>query len=74
MHVLFALADPQLETINTFFGTMFLDMIHYMEEEWETLVASVETGVLPDWEGTGHVRQYLEVRTELIPKTYAFTR
>jgi hypothetical protein len=60
MHALFALADPLLETINTLFGYMFVDMVRYMEEEWDTLVHSIETGVLPDWEGTSHVRQYLE--------------
>lgn len=62
VHILFALADSQLETINTLFGTVFIDMIRHMEEEWDTLVHSVETGVIPDWEGTAHVRQYLEVR------------
>ena len=62
MHIVFALADPLLETINTLFGPVFLDMMHCMEEEWDILVNSVETGVLPDWEGTSHVRQYLEVK------------
>ena len=38
--------------------------MRYMEEEWDALVDSVETGVLPDWEGTSHVRQYLEVKLE----------
>ena len=62
MHIVFALADPLLETINTLFGPVFLDMMRCMEEEWDILVNSVETGVLPDWEGTSHVRQYLEVK------------
>lgn len=73
MHILFALADPQLETINTLFGPVFIDMIRCMEEEWDALVYSVETGVLPDWEGTNHVRQYLEVKVELFAKICVFT-
>ncbi|KAF8837395.1 hypothetical protein BDN67DRAFT_991779 [Paxillus ammoniavirescens] len=60
MHVLFALADPKLETINTLFGTVFVDMIRYMEEEWDVLLDAIETGVLPDWDGIDHVLQYLE--------------
>lgn len=61
MHILFALADSQLETVNTLFGYVFVDMIRHMEEEWDALIHAIETGVLPDWEGTSHVRQYLEV-------------
>jgi len=38
-------------------------MILYMEEEWDTLVASIGSGTLPDWEGIDHVREYLEVAT-----------
>ena len=72
MHIVFALADPQLETINTLFGHVFVDMMRYMEEEWDALVDSVETGVLPDWEGTSHVRQYLEVKLNSLQR-HAFT-
>jgi len=61
MHIVFALGDSRLETINTLFSHVFLDMVRHMEEEWDALVHSVETGVLPEWEGTSHVRQYLEV-------------
>ncbi|KAG6327027.1 hypothetical protein ID866_12062, partial [Astraeus odoratus] len=60
MHALFALADRDLEDINTIFGTYLLDMIRFMEEEWHKLVASIETGKLPDWEGIDAVREYLQ--------------
>ncbi|KAH7926609.1 hypothetical protein BV22DRAFT_1128079 [Leucogyrophana mollusca] len=60
MHALFALADPMLETMNTLFGTVFLDLVRYMEEEWDYLISCIETGQLPDYEGVDHVREYLE--------------
>ncbi|KAH7926268.1 hypothetical protein BV22DRAFT_1104455 [Leucogyrophana mollusca] len=60
MHAFFALADATLESFDTIFGTVFLDLIRYMEEEWATLVNSIETGELPNYEGIDHVREYLE--------------
>ena len=66
MHILFALAERELETITVYFSTAMLDMILYMEQEWDTLVASIGSGTLPDWEGIDHVREYLEVATFFI--------
>ncbi|KAI5995277.1 GH3 auxin-responsive promoter-domain-containing protein [Pisolithus orientalis] len=43
MHTLFALAHSKVETIFIVFTTSAVDMIRYMEEEWESLVASIET-------------------------------
>jgi len=63
MHVLFALAEPKLENITTLFGTVFVDMVRYMEDEWDVLLDSIETGKIPDWEGINHVLHYLEVYT-----------
>jgi len=74
VHLVFALADPQLETINTLFGYMFVDMIRCLEEEWDILVNSIETGVLPEWEGTSHVRQYLEPKFSARPERAAHLR
>ncbi|KAF8549199.1 hypothetical protein OG21DRAFT_1421709 [Imleria badia] len=74
MHILFALADPQLETVNTLFGYVFVDMIRHMEEEWDALVHAIETGALPDWEGTSHVRQYLEPKFSARPERAAHLR
>ena len=65
MHTLFALADREVEMIIASFSTAIVDMVLYMEEEWDTLVACIETGTLPDWEGIGHVREYLEVPLSL---------
>ncbi|KIO10342.1 hypothetical protein M404DRAFT_21304 [Pisolithus tinctorius Marx 270] len=59
-HTLFALGHSKVETIFIVFTTSAVDMIRYMEEEWETLVASIETGELPPWDGINDVREYLE--------------
>ncbi|KAG6331267.1 hypothetical protein ID866_7824 [Astraeus odoratus] len=60
MNALFALADATLGEIYTLFTTGFVDMIQYMEEEWDVLVASIETGEIPAWEGTDHVQEHLK--------------
>ncbi|KAH7905595.1 GH3 auxin-responsive promoter [Hygrophoropsis aurantiaca] len=60
MHALFALADAKLQVIHITFSTVLLDLVRYMEDEWDTLVGSIEKGELPDYEGLDHVREYLE--------------
>ncbi|KAI6121227.1 GH3 auxin-responsive promoter [Pisolithus sp. B1] len=74
MHALFALADTKVETINTLFGTIFIDMIRYVEEEWDNLLRYIETGELPDWEGTDHVRQWLVPKFHASPERAAELR
>ncbi|KAI6121059.1 GH3 auxin-responsive promoter [Pisolithus croceorrhizus] len=59
-HTLFALARNEVETICILFATSAVDMIRYMEEEWDTLITSIEIGDLPPWEGIQHVREYLQ--------------
>jgi hypothetical protein len=61
MHALFALAERRLETLYTAYGTMLIDLVTFVEEEWDKLLTSIETGTLPDLEGIEHVRSYLEV-------------
>ena len=63
MHTLFALAEREVEMISGHFSTSILDMILYMEEEWDILLACIGSGTLPDWEGIDHVREYLKVAT-----------
>ncbi|KAH7924386.1 hypothetical protein BV22DRAFT_1035202 [Leucogyrophana mollusca] len=60
MHALFALADPMVEIMFMNYSTMFIDLVGYMEEEWDTLVTCIETGELPDCEGIDEIREYLE--------------
>ncbi|KAI6044750.1 GH3 auxin-responsive promoter [Pisolithus marmoratus] len=59
-HTLFALANSKIDMICILFSTSVVDMIRYMEEEWDTLIASIETGELPPWDGIQHVREYLQ--------------
>ncbi|KAF8840790.1 hypothetical protein BDN67DRAFT_968105 [Paxillus ammoniavirescens] len=59
MHALFALQEPQVELINTMFSTIFRDFCRVIDEQWDTLVQSIDTGSLPELEGTGHVRDNL---------------
>ncbi|KAI6133976.1 GH3 auxin-responsive promoter [Pisolithus croceorrhizus] len=59
-HTLFALTNNKIETICILFTTSAVDMIRYMEEEWDTLLASIETGELPPWDDIQHVREYLQ--------------
>ncbi|KAH7908476.1 GH3 auxin-responsive promoter [Hygrophoropsis aurantiaca] len=60
MHALFALAEEKLTGFRAVFGTLFLDLIMFMEDEWPTLLDSIENGTIPDFEDMHHVREYLE--------------
>ncbi|GJJ10575.1 hypothetical protein Clacol_004802 [Clathrus columnatus] len=60
MHALFALGERHLEIMYTTFGTIYIDFITLMEEEWDKLLNSIETGILPDFDDTEHVRSYLQ--------------
>ncbi|KAL4070072.1 GH3 auxin-responsive promoter [Scleroderma yunnanense] len=60
MHALFALADNEIESISTLYTTYFNDMIGYIEDEWNNLIVCIETGKLPDLDGTAHVQEYLQ--------------
>ena len=61
MHALFALANPTLEQIATTFITIFMDMVYYMQEEWDMLLSSIRDGIIPDIDHIDHVRDYLQV-------------
>ncbi|KAH7912887.1 GH3 auxin-responsive promoter [Hygrophoropsis aurantiaca] len=74
MHALFALADPMLETINTLFGTVFLDLIRYIEEEWDALLSAIHSGSIPPFDGVDHVRSYLEPKFSANPDRAAALR
>ncbi|KAH7907353.1 GH3 auxin-responsive promoter [Hygrophoropsis aurantiaca] len=60
MHALFSLAEERLAIFHSTFSTLFLDLIMYMEEEWSTLLNSIENGTIPEFEDIDHVREYLE--------------
>jgi len=55
------LADPTLELISTTFITFFMDMVYYMQEEWDMLLSSIRDGIIPGIDHIDHVRDYLQV-------------
>ncbi|KAH7905159.1 GH3 auxin-responsive promoter [Hygrophoropsis aurantiaca] len=59
MHALFALAEEKLTFVYATYSTIFIDMIMFMEEEWFTLLNSIENGTIPDFEDMSHVHAYL---------------
>jgi len=61
MNVLFALADPSLEMINTIFSTTFFDFVRLLEEEWDSLVQAVDDGIIPELEGLEGLKDHLQV-------------
>jgi len=61
IHALFALANPTLERISMTFVTLFMDMMSYMQEEWDMLLSSIRDGIIPDIDHIDHVRIYLQV-------------
>ena len=38
-----------------------MDMVYYMQEEWDMLLASIRDGIIPDIDHIDHVRDYLQV-------------
>ena len=43
------------------FITFFMDMICYMQEEWDMLLSSIRDGIIPDIDHIDHVWEYLQV-------------
>ncbi|KAI5998394.1 GH3 auxin-responsive promoter [Pisolithus orientalis] len=60
MHALFALVEPNLETINPIFTTGFRDLCRTIEDHWEDLIHCIETGVIPDINGIEAVKDNLQ--------------
>ncbi|KIJ13250.1 hypothetical protein PAXINDRAFT_117446 [Paxillus involutus ATCC 200175] len=50
------------------FAPLFLDIIRHVDEDWDTLVACINDGTLPDLEGIEHVRAHLEVHLHANPE------
>ncbi|KAF9238190.1 GH3 auxin-responsive promoter [Melanogaster broomeanus] len=74
MHALFALQERRLEALRTTFGTILIDFVTFMEEEWDKLLAGLETGILPAFDGTEHVHSYLQLHFFANPERVAELR
>ncbi|KAI6138937.1 GH3 auxin-responsive promoter-domain-containing protein [Pisolithus tinctorius] len=68
IHALFSLANTSLEGFYTIFVTVFMDMVHRIEEEWATLISSIRNGTIPDFEQIDHVRPYLQLNMHADPR------
>ncbi|KIM56343.1 hypothetical protein SCLCIDRAFT_1220375 [Scleroderma citrinum Foug A] len=68
IHALFALADRNLEQIATTFVTFFIDLVSYVQEEWDMLLSSIRDGVVPNIEHIDHVRDYLQINMHADPQ------
>ena len=60
IHGLFFLTRRDLDRFYVPFATVFVDLIRYIDERWDTLVSCIRDGVLPDLEGIDHVREHLQ--------------
>ncbi|KAF9242058.1 GH3 auxin-responsive promoter [Melanogaster broomeanus] len=60
MHALFALQERRTQTLCMTFGTIMIDFVTFMVEEWDKLLHGIETGILPHFEGAEHVHSYLQ--------------
>ena len=69
IHALFALAEPRVERMRLLFVTLFMDVIHLIQEDWELLLSSIQDGTIPDVEDIDHVRTYLQVNTRRLHLT-----
>ncbi|KAI6006357.1 GH3 auxin-responsive promoter [Pisolithus marmoratus] len=68
VHALFALSEPTLETFITTFLTLFVDLIHYIQEDWDMLITSIREGTIPDIDRIDHVRTYLQANFQANPQ------
>ena len=54
-----------MERISLLFITIFMDLIHRIQEDWEILLSSIRDGIIPDIEHHDHIRTCLQVGTGL---------
>ncbi|KIJ13240.1 hypothetical protein PAXINDRAFT_170690, partial [Paxillus involutus ATCC 200175] len=74
IHAVFCLACRDLDQFSTTFAPVFIDLIRHMDEEWDTLVACIRDGTIPDFEGIDHVRAHLQVHLHADPERAAELR
>ncbi|EIW81570.1 hypothetical protein CONPUDRAFT_144290 [Coniophora puteana RWD-64-598 SS2] len=63
-HAAFALAEETLETLCTHWSTTFVDLIRWIDEEWDTLIDAIDSGRLPRYPETDDV--YPAIATQFI--------
>ncbi|KIJ06281.1 hypothetical protein PAXINDRAFT_140712 [Paxillus involutus ATCC 200175] len=68
IHALFCLACRDLDRLAMTFAPLFIDLIRYVDEEWDTFLACIKDGTVPDLEGIDHVRAHLQVHLHANPE------
>ncbi|KAI6115647.1 GH3 auxin-responsive promoter [Pisolithus croceorrhizus] len=68
IHALFALLEPTVERFLMTFLTFFVDLIHYIQEDWSILIASMRDGTIPDIGHIEHVRTHLQANLRANPR------
>ncbi|KAF8836519.1 hypothetical protein BDN67DRAFT_911028 [Paxillus ammoniavirescens] len=74
IHALFCLACRDLDRLAMTFTPLFIDLIRYVDEEWDTFLSCIKDGTIPDLEGIDHVRTYLQVHLHANPERAAELR
>lgn len=63
LHARFALANKEIGNATCSFHNLFLDMLRYIEGNWELLVKDIEKGTIDD-----SIKMPLEIREEILSK------
>ncbi|KAG6373525.1 GH3 auxin-responsive promoter [Boletus reticuloceps] len=74
IHALFAVSSRSVETITTVFINAFVDMIRYLDGEFDTVVDCIANGTIPDLDGIADARHHLEVNIVADPERAAELR
>ncbi|KAF8433870.1 GH3 auxin-responsive promoter [Boletus edulis BED1] len=74
IHALFAVSSRSLETITAVFINAFVDMIRYLDAEFDAVVDCIANGTIPDLGGMADVRPHLEVNIVADPERAAELR
>ncbi|KAF8836524.1 hypothetical protein BDN67DRAFT_974069 [Paxillus ammoniavirescens] len=74
IQALFCLACRDLDRLIATFAPLFIDLIRYVDEEWDMFLSCIKDGTIPDFEGIDHVRTYLQVHLHANPERAAELR
>ncbi|KIJ13247.1 hypothetical protein PAXINDRAFT_170699 [Paxillus involutus ATCC 200175] len=74
IHALFCLACRDLDRFIATFAPLFIDLIRYVEEEWDTFLSCIKDGTILDLDGIDHVRTHLQVHFHPNPERAAELR
>ncbi|KAH7884874.1 GH3 auxin-responsive promoter [Phlebopus sp. FC_14] len=74
IHGLFSLANRDIEVFSIAFMSTIADMLRYIEDEYIVLADAIEKGIIPEYEGIGHVQSYLKTALRPNPERAAELR